>query len=173
MKVVAVMGGKNSGKTRTATFLIRTLSSAGFRVASIKHIHHSFTMDTQGKDTWKMRESGAAIVSSISPNEVAILKKPNSTESELVHLLRLFEGEGIDVTIAEGFQEVLGKRDGVLKILTIGSAEDADRYRETVTPDIIVLTGRSPTKPGLPLISLEDEGERLAEMVMAAVGRGF
>lgn len=173
MKVIAIMGGKNSGKTRTATFLIKSLSAAGFRVASIKHIHHSFTMDTQGKDTWKMHESGARIVSSISPNEVAILRKPNSTESEIERLLKLFEGEGIDVTVTEGFLDVLGKRKDVLKILTVSSPEDVPRYSEMVEPDITVFTGRGGVKGDLSLISLEDEGERLAGAVIKALGGVF
>ncbi len=172
MKIIAVIGGKNSGKTRTATFLIRELTSAGYRVASIKHIHHSFTMDTQGKDTWKMRESGAEIVSSISPNEVAILRKPNSRQSELEKILAFYESEGIDVTVAEGFQDTLGQRGDAIKILTVRELDEVDKYLENIRPDVIVHTGAGVVRADIPAFSLDNDGGKLISLLMERIGKG-
>jgi molybdopterin-guanine dinucleotide biosynthesis protein B len=172
LKIIAVMGGKNSGKTRTATFLIRELVSAGYRVASVKHIHHSFTMDSQGKDTWRMRESGAEIVASISPNEVAILRKPDSSESDLERVLEFYDSEGIDVTVAEGFQDILKQREDVVKILTVNDVGEVDRYVERVKPDIIVYTGVGVYRADIPAFSLENEGGKLVSLLVERFGKG-
>jgi len=172
LRIIAVMGGKNSGKTRTATFLIRELVSAGYRVASVKHIHHSFTMDTQGKDTWKMRESGAEMVSSISPNEVAILRKPDSSESDLERILEFYDSEGIDVTVAEGFQDILGQRENVVKILTVKDLSEVDRYMQKIKPDIIVYAGAGVYRVDIPAFSLENEGGKLISLLKERLGSG-
>ncbi|MEM4416665.1 MAG: molybdopterin-guanine dinucleotide biosynthesis protein B [Nitrososphaerota archaeon] len=166
MFIVAVMGGKNSGKTRTASTLIKGLTSKGFRVASVKHIHHSFTMDTVGKDTWKMRESGAVMVSSISPNEVAILKTPEDAERELDRIIRLYKEEKVDIVVAEGFLDVLGRRSDVFKILTVKRPEDLERFLNIFRPDVMVADGDiAGMVHDVPVIKMEDVGGELVEMV--------
>jgi molybdopterin-guanine dinucleotide biosynthesis protein B len=67
------MGSKNAGKTTVAEFLVERFVRDGLRVGAVKHIHHEFTMDTQGKDTWRLSRKGASIVASISPNEMAVM----------------------------------------------------------------------------------------------------
>lgn len=60
MKVIAVSGTKNTGKTTLVTKIVAELTGRGFSVGTIKHTHHTF--DLEGKDTWKHREAGAEIV---------------------------------------------------------------------------------------------------------------
>jgi molybdopterin-guanine dinucleotide biosynthesis protein B len=54
------MGSKNAGKTTVAEFLVERFVRDGLRVAAVKHIHHEFTIDTQGKDTWRLSKKGPA-----------------------------------------------------------------------------------------------------------------
>ena len=54
MKILAVVGTKNTGKTTLVTMLVQELVKRGHQVGTIKHTHHDF--DLEGKDTWKHRK---------------------------------------------------------------------------------------------------------------------
>ena len=139
-RIVAVMGSKNSGKTTTVEFLIRRLSEDGYRVGAVKHIHHEFTLDEEGKDTWRMAKSGAEIVSSVSPNEVAILyKRIENWEENLEKVFTLLKDEGLDIVVAEGFHMVLGKRGDILKIVTVKNIEEAHQFINNVEQPVIAM----------------------------------
>ena len=51
MKIVAVVGFSESGKTRLVVRLIRELKRRGLRVSALKRCSHDFSLDTDGKDT--------------------------------------------------------------------------------------------------------------------------
>ena len=52
--VVAAVGMSGSGKTVTLEYLIGKLSAEGYKIGSIKHVHHKgFTIDTEGTNTWR------------------------------------------------------------------------------------------------------------------------
>ncbi len=75
MKIVAVTGPSQSGKTLLITRLIPELRGRGLAVAVIKHCGHGFLLDVEGKDSWKYGQAGAAGVALIAPGEIAVLKK--------------------------------------------------------------------------------------------------
>ena len=53
--VVAAVGVSGSGKTVTLEYLVSQLSAEGYKIGSIKHVHHKgFTMDKEGTNTWRM-----------------------------------------------------------------------------------------------------------------------
>lgn len=60
MKIIAVSGTKDTGKTTLVTKIVAELVKRGLTVGTVKHTHHSF--DTEGRDTWKHSEAGAEIV---------------------------------------------------------------------------------------------------------------
>ena len=51
MKVFGITGWKNTGKTGLVERLVTELSFRGFTVSTIKHAHHSFDVDYQGRDS--------------------------------------------------------------------------------------------------------------------------
>ena len=53
MKIVSIVGKKNTGKTSLTVKVIEELTRRGYNVASIKHSHHSIEMDKENTDTWK------------------------------------------------------------------------------------------------------------------------
>ncbi|WP_228141623.1 molybdopterin-guanine dinucleotide biosynthesis protein B, partial [Marinobacter sp. X15-166B] len=59
MKVIGIVGWKNSGKTTLASALIRELSGRGLTVNAIKHAHHRVDVDQPGTDSYRHREAGA------------------------------------------------------------------------------------------------------------------
>ena len=53
MKICGVVGWKNSGKTTLLEKLILYLTTEGYKVSSLKHAHHSFDIDFEGKDSYR------------------------------------------------------------------------------------------------------------------------
>ena len=51
MKIVSIVGKKNTGKTSLTVKVIEELTRRGYNVASIKHSHHSIEMDKENTDT--------------------------------------------------------------------------------------------------------------------------
>jgi molybdopterin-guanine dinucleotide biosynthesis adapter protein len=54
-----VAAGSNMGKTTLITELIPAFAKRNIRVSIIKHAHHQFDIDYPGKDSYKIRQSGA------------------------------------------------------------------------------------------------------------------
>ena len=59
-RVIGVAGFKNSGKTTLVEKLVRALTAKGYRIATVKHAHHSFDMDHEGRDSFRHRKAGAS-----------------------------------------------------------------------------------------------------------------
>lgn len=100
--VVSFVGKSDSGKTTLIAKLIPTLKNKGYRVAVIKHAHHGFDLDREGKDSFVYRESGADGVMLASPHGMALMK-PFSEEKSLDELLGYFQD--MDLVIVEGYKK--------------------------------------------------------------------
>ena len=59
MKVFGIIGWKNTGKTGLVERLVTEISARGFSVSTIKHAHHSFDVDHEGRDSYRHRSAGA------------------------------------------------------------------------------------------------------------------
>ncbi len=79
MIIVSLIGLKKCGKTTTAEALIRQFKARGYKVGGLKSMRHSkFTIDVEGKDTWRHGEAGADFVISLSKGELAYIERNNS-----------------------------------------------------------------------------------------------
>ncbi len=78
MKRIHIIGGKNHGKTTLVAELVQEFSARGYRVGTIKHTHHQHELDVPGKDSYRHREAGAAVVGVLSPSMNAVFWKPES-----------------------------------------------------------------------------------------------
>ena len=102
MKIVGIVGWKDSGKTTIATKIINKLSSNNFRVASIKHAHHEFDIDHENTDSFKHRLAGASqVIVSSSKRWVKISELNNSKEKTLDELINQLSE--IDIVIAVSY----------------------------------------------------------------------
>ena len=118
MKIVGIVGWKNSGKTYFVSKIIKKLKIKNYRVASIKHAHHEFDIDHKGTDSYFHREAGSSqVIVSSSKRWVKITELNNSKEQSLNDLLN--ELSEIDVVIVEGF-----KNDNHPKIEIIKKGSD-------------------------------------------------
>lgn len=103
-KVFGIAGWKNSGKTTLITALISELTERGLKVSSIKHSHHSFDIDHEGRDSYRHRQSGAHEVLISSSKRFALMHEhaPNDEEPSLDALLTKMAN--VDVILVEGFK---------------------------------------------------------------------
>jgi molybdopterin-guanine dinucleotide biosynthesis protein B len=170
--VIAAVGTSGSGKTTTLEYLIQHLSAEGYKIGSIKHIHHKdFTIDKEGTDTWRHAKAGSKVTIAISPEEIAMITKTNAALNDLDKVIGLLEGKRLDIIFIEGFHRLIAKRTDVPKVIT---AEDEANLKRTLKGNaepIIAVTGViSKNKPAIrglkiPIIDLETEGEQLLQLV--------
>ena len=72
-KVIGVAGFKNSGKTTLVERLVKELTARDYRVSTVKHAHHAFDIDHEGRDSFRHRQAGATEVAVVSRNRWAIM----------------------------------------------------------------------------------------------------
>ena len=99
MKVIAISGTKNTGKTTLVTKIIAELVSRSFSVGTIKHAHHTF--DLEGKDTWKHREAGAEIVVG-SGDETFLTVNESMDLDRLLSMVKFIKD--LDFVVLESFK---------------------------------------------------------------------
>jgi len=172
VKIVFIVGTKNSGKTTAAEYIVGELARLGYKVGTVKHIHHEFTIDTEGKDTYRMRKAGASMVVSISPSEVAVMRRPEDEDNEFKKVAQQMSSEGFDFLVVEGFKMLSGGIHQGFKILTCKTKEELDELL-TELPQIDAISGIVSEKlsrveyQGVPLVAIPRDGGRLIDMLLS------
>ena len=97
------------GKTTLLTQLIPALINQGLRISVVKHAHHEFDIDHQGKDSFKLRQAGAVQTMVASRQRWALMtelvRTPHAkNEPNLAHLLAQMDSNLTDLVLAEGFK---------------------------------------------------------------------
>ena len=106
--VIGLAGFSGAGKTTLTEQLIPLLVAKGFNIATIKHAHHNFDADIEGKDSWRHRQAGASQVLVSSKKRRAHFTE-TANEASLDTLLT--ELAPSDIVLVEGF-----KNDPIPKI---------------------------------------------------------
>ena len=129
MRIVSIVGHKNSGKTTLAVALAREFARQKKRVGTIKHSSHPAAIDAKGTDSWRHYHEGLADgVMVVAPDmRVVIERRPDDTDPE--SLARRFFGDR-DLVIVEGF-----KRAPIPKI---------EVFRKSVGPAPLATSGEYP-----------------------------
>jgi molybdopterin-guanine dinucleotide biosynthesis protein B len=152
--VIPVVGGKKSGKTTTIELLVKDLTRRGYKVAVAKYIPEpDFTIDTDGKDTWRFAHAGARVVVGVSSDEIATIEKVHTSGFSLDDILR--RCTDVDVVFLEGFRKLAAADKRFPKIVVAKSAEDVAEAVETFEP-ILAFAGSHNTEKDYPAISYVD-----------------
>ncbi len=114
MKILTVVGTKNTGKTTLVTMIVEELVKRGYKVGTIKHTHHDF--DLEGKDTWKHQDAGAKIVVGSGKSTFFMVNEELSLENILKIVSNI---ENPDYVVIEGF-----KSSNYAKISTTGEKDE-------------------------------------------------
>lgn len=161
--VLGLVAYSGTGKTTLLTHVIPLLRASGLRVALIKHAHHNFDIDTPGKDSHRLRKSGAEQVMIASRDRwVWMRETPGQPEAELDEMIALLAPTGIDLVLVEGF-----KHERYRKIELRRQALDRPRlYIDD--PDIIAVATDGPLEPSttLPVLDINDP-KAIADFIIA------
>jgi molybdopterin-guanine dinucleotide biosynthesis protein MobB len=169
--IVAVVGSSESGKTTAVEALIKGLIKSGYTVASAKRIPEpEFTIDTEGKDTWRHAKAGASAVISVAPNELTAIKKVDTTNYSLEQVIAEIPEE-VDIIITEGFKSLVGPNASVPKLVTAKTvneiSESMERYKNILAFVTSVPSEKVETE--IPFIDALEEPDRLVELVKRKV----
>ncbi len=163
MNVWGVVGWKNSGKTGLMERLVTEFVTRGLTVSTLKHAHHSFDVDHEGKDSHRHRMAGATEVLLASRTRWALMHElRNEVEPTLDDLLLRLSP--IDLVLVEGY-----KRDRHPKI----EAHRAETQNVLIAPedDTIraIASDSGATVEGRPTFDLNDTTS-IADFIAAELG---
>ena len=128
-KLVAVIGGKHSGKTTVVQHLISELKRRGCLVGAIKEMVRIPTLDTPATETSRYRDAGAEIIAAVPRDETVIfINKRLSVKEILPHLKEL------DYVLLEGFES----EPIIPKII---AAKTTDEVRSYLDESVIAVSG--------------------------------
>lgn len=103
-KVFGLYGWSGSGKTDLICRVISYLTKKGLIISTIKHTHHNFKIDHEGKDSYQHRISGAREVLLGGKNNWALIHNGSKDSNyKLNYLLKKVSNE-TDLILVEGFK---------------------------------------------------------------------
>ncbi len=169
-KVIAIVGSKSSGKTTTIEVLTKELTKRGYNIATVKHITEpNFTIDREGKDTWRFAKSGAKTIVSVAFGEIATIEKNDEKNFSLKKILKKC-GDN-DIVFLEGFRQFISKEKAVPKIVVVKSEKEAVDALKLFKP-ILAFTGLYPIENlnlKIPYVDVLKNPEKIADIVEKAV----
>ncbi len=115
MRVIGVIGYKNSGKT---TLIEEILKHSDKKIAVIKHTKEDVELDREGTDTYRLSNAGAKITVLATDKKTVFF----TDRMDLENILSVLSDYNIDFVIIEGFKEGL-KRLNIPKIVMLKDKE--------------------------------------------------
>jgi molybdopterin-guanine dinucleotide biosynthesis protein MobB len=163
VNVFGIVGWKNSGKTGLMERLVTEITARGYSVSTIKHAHHSFDVDHEGKDSHRHRVAGARQVLLASRNRWALMHElRDEQEPTLAELLTQISP--VDLVLIEGY-----KRDSLAKIEAHRSETGQSLIASTDTT--ILAVASNTTHPDLTIPTLDlDDTKSIADLILKHAG---
>lgn len=101
--VFGIAGFKNAGKTTLVERLVTELTGRGYAISTLKHAHHAFDVDQEGRDSWRHRQAGAREVAIVSRNRWALVHElRGADEPSFAEVLAKIEA--CDLILVEGYK---------------------------------------------------------------------
>jgi molybdopterin-guanine dinucleotide biosynthesis protein MobB len=151
--IVSISAKSGTGKTTLVVKLIAELKQRGYKVGAVKHDTHNFSMDREGKDSWRFTEAGADTMMVTSSEKLAIIKQnPERREPPVRESIERYFGD-MDIVLTEGF-----KKNDFPKI-EVHRRERSARllYRDdSYDPTLIAVASDSPLQIDVPVFDLND-----------------
>ncbi|MEE8393826.1 MAG: molybdopterin-guanine dinucleotide biosynthesis protein B [Rhodospirillales bacterium] len=104
MKVFSLVGSSGSGKTTLVVKLLPELIGRGYKVSTMKHTHHKFDIDTDGKDSQRHRRAGAFEVLLTSSSRWVLMHEHRGAPEPRINEI-IAKMEPVDLLLIEGFKE--------------------------------------------------------------------
>ena len=158
MKIFGFAGWSGSGKTTLIEKLIPRFVGRGLRVSLIKHAHHSFDVDTPGKDSYRHREAGASeILVTSSRRWVLMHELRGAQEPAFDEQIKRFSP--CDLLLVEGF------KFAPIPKLEVWRQQTGEALLHPNDPHIVALASDAKVKTSLPLLDLNDDAAIAAFIV--------
>jgi len=161
--VVSIVAKSGTGKTTLLEKLIAELKTRGYRVGAVKHDAHSFSIDHEGKDSWRLTQAGADTMLITSPAKVAMVKRhPDDAEPPVAETIARFCSD-LDIVLTEGF-----KRSAMPKI-EVNRKERSTQLMcrgEEHDPTLFAVASDQPLKLDVPVFDLND-AKGVADLIVA------
>ena len=162
MRIYGIVGWKNAGKTSLMERLVTEITGRGLRVSTVKHAHHSFDVDHEGKDSHRHRIAGATEVMLASRNRFALMHELRDAEEPSLEAL-LARLSPVDLVLIEGY-----KRDAHPKV-EAHRAETGNPLIAPEDPTVRAVASDVPLTLDRPVFDLNDTGA-IADFILAEVG---
>lgn len=163
LKLLGIAGFKNAGKTTLTERLVRELTSRHYRISTIKHAHHGFDIDQEGRDSWRHRSAGASEVAIVSMKRWALVHELRGEAEPLLADI-LTKLSPCDLVLTEGY-----KRENHPKIevrdIGLGHPELAGEDKSVIA---IAANGAIDNSP-VPVFDRED-ARALADFIVERLG---
>lgn len=99
--MVSFVAPSGTGKTTLVEAVVADLIGQGISVGAVKHDAHRIELDTEGKDSWRLRQAGAETLL-VGKNQLAWMSD-HGTSPPLDALVALFFADA-DLIIVEGYR---------------------------------------------------------------------
>ncbi len=163
MKLYGITGWKDQGKTTLVEGLVTDFTARGMSVSTIKHAHHAFDVDQEGRDSYRHRAAGAAEVLLASRNRFALMHELRDEEEWEIDQL-LAKITPVDLVLVEGY-----KNNDHPKIEVFREAKSREPLALSM-PSIRAVAGNpagfAVTQPVLPL----DDIAAIADFILKDLG---
>ncbi len=105
--ILGICAFSGTGKTTLLKHLLPLLRVNGLRIGVVKHAHHQFETDQPGKDSYELRQAGAAQMLVASRKRLAWIKETSADRPEpgLQETLRFLDPDDLDLILVEGFKQ--------------------------------------------------------------------
>jgi molybdopterin-guanine dinucleotide biosynthesis adapter protein len=159
--IIGITGWKNSGKTTLTEKLVAELVRHGYRIATVKHAHHEFDIDHEGRDSYRHRKAGASEVAIVSSRRWALIHElEGETEPPLQEVLARLSP--CDLVIVEGY-----KREGHKKIeVRRKDAKDVTPLAPSDSTIIAIASDVVINDTSLPVFNVDD-ARAIADFIVA------
>jgi len=151
--IYSVVAFSGTGKTTLLEKLIADLKSRGLRVAVIKHDAHEFTIDHEGKDSWRFSNAGADVTLVVSENKAAIVENRHVPLQTLLGRI-----SDVDIILTEGY------KSGEWPKIAIQRSE-AGKPLPLPAEECFAIVSDVPVESPVPCFGLDDI-KSLADLIM-------
>lgn len=156
--IVSIVGKSDVGKTTFMEKLIPCLVTRGLKVATVKHDVHGFSMDREGKDSYRHKHAGAAVSMVSSPTGIGMVRDSDHNHT-LAELATRFL-QDMDLVLTEGY-----KRENWPKI-EVHRREVASELLASPEEGLVAVVTDEPLDVPVPQFGLDD-AEGVAEFLIS------
>ncbi|WP_318449712.1 bifunctional molybdopterin-guanine dinucleotide biosynthesis adaptor protein MobB/molybdopterin molybdotransferase MoeA [Photobacterium leiognathi] len=139
-----------TGKTTLLEAMLPKLVERGLRVAVVKHAHHNFDIDQEGKDSYRLRKAGASQMLISSRYRRALVTETPDEEAQLPYLLSQLDQTQLDLILVEGFKKLDFPK------IELHREEVGKPWLHPEDTNIIAIAANIPADSALPLMDINN-----------------